>query len=161
MAEAVAAILALVGLFGTILPVLPGTAFIFLVALGYGWLTGFAKTPPSLVWTLGGLALFSQVLDWGAGAIGSRLGGASTKAMIGAAVGAVVGVVAMGPWGIVLGPFLGALLVELARGRGVAPAGRAGLGAGVGALLGLVAQGFIGLVMAVLFWMQLFGAGLF
>lgn len=161
MAEAVAAVLALVGLLGTVLPALPGTALIFLVALGYGWLTGFAKAPPAFLWTLGGLALLSQVVDWGAGALGSRLGGASPKAMIGAAAGALVGVIVLGPLGIVFGPVLGALVVELARGRGLASAGRAGLGAGVGALVGLLVQALIGLVMAVLFWMQLFGVGLF
>lgn len=161
MPEALAALLTLIGLLGTFLPALPGTAFIFLTAIGYGWLTGFEKTPAALLWTLGGLAVFSQAAGWASGAVGTRLGGASAKAMAGAAAGAVVGVLVLGPIGIVAGPFLGAFLVELARGRELVHAGRAGIGAGIGALAGLVIQVLIGLVMAILFWMQLFGAGLF
>jgi hypothetical protein len=57
----------------------------------------------------------------------------------GAVLGGLVGIF-FGPLGIILGPFVGAVLAELSLRRDWASAQRAGLGATLGLVLGAVAK---------------------
>jgi hypothetical protein len=65
--------------------------------------------------------------------------GASPRAVLGATLGAIVGIF-FGLPGLVLGPFVGAVAGELAANRKLLHAGRAGLGTWLGLLLGSVAK---------------------
>ena len=59
--------------------------------------------------------------------------------MIGAAIGAVVGIF-FGLPGLLLGPFVGAALGEFSARRGMAAAGKAGIGATLGLVIGAAAK---------------------
>jgi len=112
---------------GTLLPVLPGLALLWCLAVGFstGW--------PTLA-----LAVLLVLLGWGADALGLVLGAArlqaSRWAYIGSAIGLLVGLVGLLPALPVGGPLLGALLGPL-------------LGASLGELLSApTARGAFGLL---------------
>jgi uncharacterized protein YqgC (DUF456 family) len=135
-----AAVLVLAGLAGTLLPVLPGAPLVFAGLLLAAWADGFQHVGPWPLLALGGLALLSLVVDLWATAHGARRVGASRLAMLGATLGAVVGLF-FGLPGLLLGPFAGALGGELLHRRSLDPqhlgaAGKVGVGTWLGLALG-------------------------
>lgn len=145
-----AALLALVGLAGTVLPGLPGTVLLFAGLVLGAWADGFQRVGG---WTLAGLGLLtalSFVVDFAASALGTRKAGASKWAALGAAIGGAVGLF-FGIPGLLLGPFIGAVAGELLTARDFARAGAAGVGAGVGFLLGTAARVAIAFTMVAIF----------
>ena len=133
------AALAIVGLAGMILPVIPGALILFIGLFLAAWADDFSYVG---VWTLsvlGVLAGLTYVVDFMAGAFGVKRFGASPRAMVGAAVGTVVGLF-FGLVGVVIGPFIGASIGELMTSRNLETAGRAGIGATLGLAIGAAAK---------------------
>lgn len=127
---------ALVGLAGSFLPVVPGPplAFIGLAVLKFSE----AYAPDDQL--LGGHLLAAAaitVLDYYVPVAGTRRMGGSKAAGRGAAIGLVLGLFA-GPLGIVVGPFIGALLAEMIVGRPLPLALKAATGAFLGFLAGVI-----------------------
>lgn len=135
----VAVILVIVGLAGTVLPILPGVAFIFLGLLLAAWADGFQRVGAVTLVILGLLTALAVATDFLASALGAKKLGASPRAVAGATLGALVGIF-FGLPGLVLGPFVGAVAGELSANRPLLHAGKAGLGTWLGLLLGSVAK---------------------
>jgi len=135
----VAVILVIVGLAGTVLPILPGVAFIFLGLLLAAWADGFQRVGAVTLAILGLLTALAVATDFLASALGAKKLGASPRAVAGATLGALVGIF-FGLPGLVLGPFVGAVAGELSANRPLLHAGKAGLGTWLGLLLGSVAK---------------------
>lgn len=135
----VAALLVLVGLAGTVLPLLPGITFVFGGLVVAAWADGFQRVGGFSIAVLGVLTALAIAADFAASAFGAKRMGASPRAVAGAAIGAVVGIF-FGLPGIVIGPFAGAVAGELSARRDLREAGRAGLGTWIGLLLGSVAK---------------------
>ena len=135
----IAALLVIVGLAGTVLPVLPGIAFVFGGLLLAAWADGFQRVGAVAIVILGLLTALAVAADFAASALGARRLGASPRGIAGAAIGAVVGIF-FGLPGLVAGPFVGAVMGELSANRELLHAGRAGLGTWLGLLLGSVAK---------------------
>ena len=132
-----AAILIAVGFVGTILPALPGVPLVFAGMFVAAWADGFQHVG---VWTLialGVMTLLAVAVDFLAGLAGAKRVGASRLALIGAAVGTLVGIF-FGLPGLLLGPFLGALVGELFAGGTLRRATDVGIGAWIGFLIGTV-----------------------
>lgn len=149
------AILVIAGLAGLVLPAIPGAPLLFAGLLAAAWIEGFAYVGMATLIALGLLAALSYALDFIASALGARRYGASGRAIVGATLGAVLGMF-FGLPGLVAGPFLGAVLGELSVRRNLPRAARAGFGAFVGLVLataGKLALGFtmIGLFLLVRF----------
>ncbi|MEO8161709.1 MAG: DUF456 domain-containing protein [Arenimonas sp.] len=128
--------LILLGLAGTVLPALPGLPLMFSGMLLAAWADNFTRIGG---WTIGLLALLtiaSVVVDVVAAAMGAKRVGAGKLAMLGAAIGTLVGGIFFSLPGLILGPFLGAMLAELARGRELAHASKIGFGTWVGLAVG-------------------------
>ena len=134
-----AAALIAVGLAGTIVPVLPGVPVVFAGMLLAAWADGFAHVGTVTLVVLGMLAAIALVIDVIAGLHGARRVGASRQAVVGAALGTIVGLF-LGIPGLLVGPFAGALLGELVAGSGMHKATRVGAGAWLGYVLGAVAK---------------------
>jgi uncharacterized protein YqgC (DUF456 family) len=135
---------------GSVVPWLPGPLFILAGAVIWGFATGFAEIGIGRLAILAALALLTFLLDFAVGAVGARRYGGSRWGVVGALVGAVVGLF-FGPVGLLIGPVVGAVAGELLRGADVEVGVRSGLGALVGLLAGIVADFTIALVMIGLF----------
>src|SRR3970282_1546173 len=100
-----AIVLVAAGLAGLVLPALPGAPLLFARLLAAAWAEDFAYVGTGTLVALGVMALLAFLADFVAGSYGARRHGASPRAGIGAALGAVVGVF-FGIPGIVLGHFI-------------------------------------------------------
>lgn len=106
-----AIICAVVGLVGAIAPMLPGPPVSY-VALWMMWLRDENSVSSTNLWIMGILMVVVSIIDYVAPIWMTKLGGGSKKSMHGATIGFIVGLFC-GPWGLILGPFIGALIGEL------------------------------------------------
>ena len=134
-----AVLLVLIGIAGTVLPALPGPALVFGGLLLAAWIDGFAHVGTGTLVGLGILTALTYGVDLAATAFGAKRVGASPRAIVGAALGTVVGLF-FGIPGLLLGPFVGAVIGEYTVRRKLGEAGRAGLGAWLGIVLGVAAK---------------------
>lgn len=140
----------LVGLVGSVVPGLPGTPLILAAAIGHRLIRGDAGVSG---WVLGVMALITAAsvgLDFLASSMGAKRMGATWRGMVGAALGALLGLLWI-PVGLVAGPLLGAMALEMLGGREWREAGRAGLGAVLGLVAGALGKVACGLGMIGLF----------
>lgn len=128
-------LLVLVGLVGLVLPVLPGAPLMFLGILALAWADDFTRIgPPGLVIT-GVVAALIFIADYVAGAVGARAFGSSWWGLLGAFLGLVAGF-PLGLPGLILGPIVGAIVLEYFKEPDFKRAGKVGLGTLVGFILG-------------------------
>lgn len=131
--------LVVVGIVGTVLPLLPGAPLVFVGLLIAAWAEGFQKVGWFTLSVLALLTLLSLALDAFASSLGAKRMGASWAALFCAAVGALVGLF-FGLPGFVLGPFAGAVVGEYAARRNWRQASRVGFGTWIGMLLGIAGK---------------------
>lgn len=143
------------GLVGTVIPSLPGVPLVFGGLLLASWADGFHHVGAGTLAVLGGLAALAWLLDFLAAALGAKKLGASQRAFWGATFGAIAGMF-FGIPGMILGPFVGAVVAELSGGRDVRQAGRAGYGAWIGVVIGTAAKLAIAFLMVGIFAFKLF-----
>ena len=146
----VAVVLVVIGLVGTVLPALPGAMLIVAGLVVAAWSDGFMKVG---VWTLvviGAIGAASYLVDFAAAALGAKQFGASPRAMVGAGLGTMLGLF-LGLPGIIIGPFLGAVIGELTVHRDMAKVGKAGFAAWIGFLIGMVVKVGIAFLMIAIF----------
>lgn len=139
---AVAVLLVLVGIAGTVLPALPGLPLVFAGMLLAAWAGGFEQISGWTILVLAILTLVSVGVDFLASAAGAKRVGASRMAVVGALVGTVAGLF-FGLVGVFAGPFVGAVVGELIARRGLAhtdlgQATRVGIGTWFGIFVGIV-----------------------
>lgn len=147
---AIAALLVLVGIAGTILPALPGLPLVFAGMLLGAWAGHFEYIGVPVLVVLGVLTVLSLAVDFWATALGAKRVGASGKAVAGAVIGTFVGIF-FGPVGLFAGPFIGALAGELLHGRDVGHATRVGFGTWLGVVFGTVLKLALAFTMVGLF----------
>ena len=136
---ALGALALLAGLAGVVLPVLPGSLLLFGGAVLVAWAEGFTRVGwPTLV-VAGLLAAAIWAVDWLASALGAKVSGASKWAVAGATAGLLVGMF-FGPAGILLGPAVGAVVLEYWKDPDFEKALKAGAGTFVGFLVGSVVK---------------------
>lgn len=140
---AVAVVMVLAGLAGSVLPALPGVPLVFGGLLVAAWADDFQRVGWVTLALLGLLTLVSFVIDFAATAMGAKRVGATRLAIVGAAVGAIAGIF-LGIPGLLLGPFVGAVAGELISHGKFDQAGRVGVATWAGLLFGTLAK--LGLV---------------
>jgi len=133
---AASALLILAGFAGIVLPVLPGAPLMFAGMLLGAWAGNFDRVGPWSLSAIGLLAAASVAMDAIAASLGAKKVGASGLAMVGAALGGVLGGLWFSLPGLVLGPFCGAALGELAHGGEWRHASQVGLGTWLGLIAG-------------------------
>ncbi len=153
-----ALIIMMVGLAGVILPVLPGIPLIFGAAVLYGILTGFEEVTLNLILVFAGLTLFGLIVDYLANYFSVKKMGGGRAGAIGAVIGLFIGIFFVGLIGIILLPFVFAVMFELIAGKSEGQALKAGLGSFLGLLFGGVLRFTIGCVMIGIFiWKVIWG----
>lgn len=143
----IAALLVLVGIAGVLLPALPGVPLVFAGLLLAAWTDGFERVGWVVLTLLGGLTLLSIVVDIASSALGAKGLGASKLAMAGALLGSLLGLLML-PWGVLVGPFIGALAGEYLHSRRLGLAAKVGLATFLGLVIAVALK--LGLVMAML-----------
>lgn len=142
-----AAILVIIGVAGVVLPALPGLPLVFAGLLLAAWTNGFERVGWVMLTVLGLLTLLSIVVDVVSSAIGAKGVGASRLAMVGAVVGSLAGLLFL-PWGLLAGPFIGALAGEYLHSRKLGLATKVGVATWLGILIGVALK--LGLATAML-----------
>ena len=148
-------VLVIIGLIGTVLPALPGAMLIVAGLVLAAWADGFARVG---VWTLvaiGVIGAASYLVDFAAAALGTKKMGASPRAMVGAGLGTLLGLF-LGLPGIIIGPFIGAVIGELTVHRDLAKVGKAGLAAWIGFAVGMAVKVGIAFLMIAIFLSAMF-----
>ena len=132
----IGAICLLIGILGCVLPVLPGVPLAY---CGLLLLHATDKVQFSwqflVIWAV--VTIVVQVLDSVVPIWGTKKFGGSKMGVWGSTIGLLIGLF-FGPWGIVLGPFLGAVIFELIDGKNTRLALKAGWGSFVGLMTGTI-----------------------
>ena len=139
-----------IGAVGSMLPAIPSTPVVFLAALGHKIYFGDNSISYLILAILGAITLFSLVMDYIASLVGARKLGATWRGVAGALIGGILGLF-LGPWGILIGPFIGALTFEMMGGRQFEEASKAGFGALLGIVAGTLGKFICAIAMASLF----------
>jgi hypothetical protein len=153
---ALAAVLVLVGVAGTILPALPGVPFVFGGLLIVAWLGDFQRIGWPTLTILAILTAFAVLVDLLASLLGAKRVGASKLALLGAAIGSIVGIF-FGLIGIFIFPFIGAVIGELIARKEMGQAAKVGVATWLGLLFGALAKlalalTMIGVFVVAYFW---------
>lgn len=138
--------LMILGVLGSFLPIIPGplTSWIGLLVLHFT--EGIQLNNTFLIVTLV-VAIVIYVLDYIIPAIGTKRFGGSKEGMIGTTLGLVIGLTTPIPFGIIIGPFLGALVGEMIHRNDINKA----LKAAFGSFLGFIASTFLKFVVAIIY----------
>ena len=145
----IALIIALAGIIGCFLPVIPGPPLSWLsLLLLYFFGNGEMSLKFLLIWL--GITIVVTILDYVVPSYFTRVTGGSKAAGRGSLVGLLAGLIFFPPWGMIAGAFLGALLAEVLINRSaiadsVKPALGSFAGFFFGTFLKVVASG-------VMFW---------
>ena len=139
-----------VGLVGVVLPMLPGVPMIFIGLWLAAWIDDYARVGAVTLTALGVIVVLAIAIDFVASALGAQRVGASPQAIWGSVLGSLVGLF-FGLPGIVLGPFVGAVLGELSARRSLGQATNVGIATWMGLLFGTLAKLALSLAMLGIF----------
>ena len=148
------AALVVIGLAGTVLPLLPGTLLVWAGLLLGAWIDDFTRVSVGTVVFISALAALAWALDFVAGLMGAKRAGASKLALVGAAIGTVVGIL-MGLVGVLFMPLVGAAIGEYWAQRDQQRAAKVALATWIGLLVGMVAKVVLSFVMVGIFLVAL------
>lgn len=145
-------ILMLVGILGSFLPVLPGPTVSWVGLL----LLHFTSVIPEDWWFLGitlAIALTVFALDYIIPAVGTKKFGGTRAGMLGTTIGLLVALFfpILGPLGIIIWPFVGALVGELMNKADKKTATKAAFGSFIGFLTGTFLKFMVTIVFLGLF----------
>jgi len=142
-----ASLFLILGIIGSFLPILPGpiTSWFGFLILYLSDVTDFSI---SLLITTFIIALIIWVLDFFIPAIGTKKFGGSKYGVIGTTIGLIIGVISPIPFGILIGPFLGALAGELIN----KSKSNQAIKAAFGSFLGFLASSFIKFIVSLVYF---------
>lgn len=149
-------VLVAIGFAGVILPLLPGVPLMFAGMWLAAYADDYTRVGAGTLVVLGTLAAVTLIVDLAAGAFGAQRVGASRQAVTGAALGTVVGLF-LGLPGLLLGPFVGAVVGELMAAGGTQRALSVGMASWLAFVLGTlvklaVAFAMVGIFLFALLW---------
>ena len=131
-----AVLFTLFGLIGLITPILPGLPLIFAAIWLIAYAGNYRFIGPIALCIFALLTLLAIIADYVLSAFfGARYAGASSRAIWGAIIGGILGLF-FAPWGIVLGPPLGAMIGEFSAHYTLIQTGKVGLQTFIGLIIG-------------------------
>lgn len=142
----IAFLLVILGVAGSFLPIIPGPLTCWLGLLVLHYTEGVDMSLSFLIVTFL-VALFIFILDYIIPAIGTRRFGGSKSGMVGTTLGLLVGLFSPIPFGIIIGPFIGALIGEMIHRNDFNKASKAAFGS----FLGFIASTFLKFIVAIIF----------
>jgi len=144
-------LLMILGILGSFLPVLPGP-----ITSWFGLLLLHLSDAVPMNWTFLGItfviAFIIWLIDYIIPAMGTKRFGGTRYGVIGTMVGLVLGILFFPPFGLIIGPFLGAFVGEMIKDS---KDSKKALKAAFGSFIGFITSTFLKFIAAVVF------AGLF
>lgn len=141
----IGAILLIIGLIGSVVPILPGPPISYIALL----LLQFTEKQPYSVFFLvviGVMVAIVTVLDYIIPSIGTKKFGGSKFGTWGCMIGTIAGIFIFPPLGIIIMPFIGAFIGEILYNKNFETA----LKAAFGSFLGFLSGTFLKLVLSML-----------
>jgi len=153
-------ILLVAGLLGAVIPVIPGPPLSFIGLLVFKW-SGYGNISPVTLWIWAGIAVLITVMDYFLPSIMAKRFGGSRAASIGSMLGLLAGVFIFAPWGMIAGPFIGALAGEWIISRSnITKAFKVALGAFLAFIVGTGAKLTASIIMLVIAVRALLNSGI-
>ncbi len=148
-------LLLLLGILGAILPVLPGPPLNYAALLLLHFTERYQFSLRFLlVWAV--VTIVVSLLDYVIPVWGTKKFGGSKRGIWGSVIGLVAGIIFFPPWGILIGPIVGAVVGEFTAGKGHQAALRSGLGSFIGFVAGTLLKLIVSGMMAWQFFAKLF-----
>jgi uncharacterized protein YqgC (DUF456 family) len=143
------------GILGGVLPVLPGPplSYIGLLLLHFTEKYQFS-TRFLIVWAI--VTAVVYFLDYIIPVWGTKRFGGSKRGVWGSIIGLIIGLFFFPPFGIIIGPFIGAVVGELTAGKDSGTALKSGFGSFIGFLAGTMMKLIVSGLMAWHFGKELF-----
>lgn len=138
-------LLAFLGLVGSFLPVIPGplTSWLGLFLLHQ---SERIESDSSFLTVTFFIALSVFLVDYIIPALGTKKFGGSKKGIVGATIGVIIGVLFLGPLGILIGPFIGAFTGEKLNQTPNKQAAKAAFGSFIGFITGVFLKFSVALI---------------
>ena len=149
----IGAICIIIGFLGCVLPVIPGIplSYIGIVLLH---LTSQVDFSPLYLILWGIVVIIVQILDYYVPIWGTKKFGGGSKGAWGSAIGVVAGIFVVPPWGIIIFPFVGAVIGELIDNKEFNVAIKAGFGAFIGFLTGTFVKLIVAIILGFYFFKE-------
>lgn len=148
------AIFMIVGIIGCVLPVLPGVVFSYIGILLLQF-TQAADFSWAFLIGWGVVVLIIEILDYFIPIWGTKTFGGGKKGVVGTTIGVVLGIFILPPWGIIIFPFIGAVVGELMDEKTTKEALKAGAGSFLGFMFSTLLQLFIALILTYYFFKEI------
>ena len=151
----ISVLLILIGILGSIIPILPGPP----IAFGGLLLVHFTSNHPFSVEFLilfGALAILSAVIDNVLPIYATKKFNGSKKGVWGSAIGLIIGLFFFPPFGIIIGPMLGAFVGEILDGKSPNNSVKPAFGSLIGFLSSIFLRFALSIVMAYYFIVEVF-----
>lgn len=149
-------ILTLFGIIGCVLPLLPGPPLNYMALLLLHFTSGHQFTSLFLIiWAVITVVVYG--LDYVIPAWGTKKFGGSRRGVWGSIIGLIIGIFFFPPFGIILGPFIGAVIGELSSGKEAKSALKSGFGSFAGFMLGVLLKLIASGMMTWYFFQELIG----
>lgn len=146
-----AILLFVVGMIGTVYPLLPGVFAIYGAFFVYGFFVTFSKFG-FWFWTIQTVILIALLIaDYAVSALGVKKYGGKKASVIGSTIGIIFGPFVIPAFGLIIGPFLGAVIGELITGTKFKQSLLIGWGSLIGLFSSIVVKIILQLVMILLF----------
>lgn len=144
----------LAGIAGCLIPAIPGVPLNYLgiILLHFTSKVQFS-TDFLLIWAL--VVVIVQILDYYVPIWGTKKFGGGKKGAWGSAIGVIAGIFIFPPWGIIIFPFVGAVIGELFDNKETSVALKAGFGAFLGFVAGTLMKLVVALILSFYFFKEL------
>lgn len=140
-------VLTLAGIAGCILPFIPGPPLSYIALLSLLLVNSDQFTARFMtIWLI--ITIIVTLLDYYVPIWGTIKFGGSSSGVWGATLGLLAGLIFFPPFGIIAGPFIGAIAGELIRGKDLKTAVKSGIGSFAGFIAGTVMKLVVSLIMA-------------
>ena len=144
----------IVGCVGCVIPALPGLPVSYLGILFLHFTSKVSFSPLFLIsWAI--IVIIAQILDYYVPIWGTKKFGGGNKGAWGSTIGVIFGTCIMPPLGIIIFPFVGAVIGELFNGKEFSVALKAGFGSFIGFLAGTIIKLVVAVILAFYFFKEL------
>ena len=144
------ALLVILGIVGCVLPVLPGVVLSYAGILCLHF-TSYVQFSVAFLIAWAIVVVIVEVLDYFVPIWGTKTFGGGKKGSVGCTIGILLGIFLIPPWGLIIFPFVGAVVGELIDQKEMSAALKAGVGAFVGFVAGTLMQLVVAIILAFLF----------